>query len=140
MTVAERVANVRAVWPLLAVDDLEASMAFYRDMLGFRLVGQADADGTVFWCRLERDGASIMLQAAELEDDGPASGRGRGVSLYFVCDDVDALHQELSSRGLRLDEPHIAYYAMKQLFVPDPNGYVVCFESHTDTPAEGAGS
>jgi uncharacterized glyoxalase superfamily protein PhnB len=123
---------IRTVWPLLAVDDIEASLVFWRDGLGFTLMEQAETDdGHTFWCRLERDGSSIMLQAAEAED-GPAKERGRGVTLYFVCDDVDAFFEEASSRGLRVDPPTVAYYAMRQLYVPEPNGYFVCFESPVD--------
>jgi len=36
---------------------------------------------------------------------------------------------ELSSGGMQLEPPTVAYYGMKQLFVPEPNGYLLCFES-----------
>ena len=62
---------------------------------------------------------------------GADEGRGRGVCFYFVCDDADAMHAELSSRGLNLERPTVAYYGMTQLFVPEPDGYEVCFESET---------
>ena len=41
------------------------------------------------------------------------------------------MYAELTSRGLRLDPPKVAYYGMKQLFVPEPDGYSICFESET---------
>lgn len=128
MTITGGAAGVRAVWPLLFVQDLEPSIRFFRDRLGFTVVGQADDDGTVYWCRLERGAASIMLQQADAED-GPAEGRGRGVGLFFVCDDVDDLYGEFIRRGLALAPPALADYGMKQVFVPEPNGYHVCFES-----------
>ena len=84
----------------------------------------------MFWCRLERGGSSIMLQQAE-DEDGPAEDRGRGISFYFVCDDADAMYADLLSRGLQLRPPSLAYYGMKQLFVPEPDGYSICFESPT---------
>jgi glyoxylase I family protein len=130
MPIAERTAAVRHLWPLLCVQDMGRSIAFYRDQLGFTLVGQADARGEIFWCRLERGGSSLMLQQAEPED-GPAAGRGRGVGFYFICDDADAMYAELTSRGLQLSPPQVAYYGMKQLFVPEPDGYSICFESES---------
>ena len=39
------------------------------------------------------------------------------------------MHAELSSRGMQLAPPTIAYYGMKQLVVPEPDGYFICFES-----------
>ena len=126
---ASNPAQVHKLWPLLFVQDVDRSLGFYRDQLGFALARRADdASGKLFWCRLERGGASIMLQQADAED-GPAEGRGRGVAFYFICDDADAMHAELNSRGMQLDRPTIAYYGMKQLFVPEPDGYSICFES-----------
>lgn len=123
-------AVIRQLWPLLFVQDIERSVRFYRDQLGFALAGRADAEGRMYWCQLERGGASLMLQQAELED-GPAEGRGCGVAFYFLCDDTDVMHAELVSRGLQLAPPTLAYYGMKQLFVPEPDGYSICFESET---------
>jgi glyoxylase I family protein len=128
MVAPEKVSMIETMWPLLAVDDLAVSLSFWRDRLGFELVGQADSEGQMFWCRLQRGGSSIMLQTADKET-GPAKGRGRGVILYFVCDDVDALYNEVRTRGLRVKPPTVAGYGMRQLSVPEPNGYSVCFES-----------
>ena len=131
MTSMNKSAVVQQLKPLLAVSDIQRSIEFYRDRLGFNLTGQAENDGKMFWCSMERGGSAIMLQQAE-EEDGPAEGRGRGVSFYFVCDDADAIHAELTSRGLQLSPPTMAYYGMRQVVVPEPDGYYFCFES----PAE----
>jgi catechol 2,3-dioxygenase-like lactoylglutathione lyase family enzyme len=128
--VVENAAVVRQLWPLLFVREIDRSVAFYRDQLGFAVVNQSENQGHLFWCRLERGGASIMLQQAD-EEDGPPEGPGRGVAFYFVCDDADVMYAELTSRGLRLDAPTVAYYGMKQLVVPEPDGYFICFESET---------
>jgi len=130
MTTPQHTSPVRELWPLLLVQDIERSLAFYRDRLGFELVGEARSGERMYWCRLQLGGASIMLQQAAAED-GPAEGRGRGVSFYFVCDDADQVFADLTARGLKLDPPSIAYYGMKQLFVPEPDGYSICFESPT---------
>lgn len=121
-------AAVRQLKPLLAVQNIQRSVEFYRDRLGFALTGEAENEGKMFWCSLERGGAAIMLQQAE-EEDGPAKGRGRGISFYFICDDADAIYAELTSRGLKLSPPSVAYYGMKQVVVPEPDGYYLCFES-----------
>ncbi len=120
--------HLHTVWPLLLVRDITRSLAFYRDQLGFDLAGEARLAGKLYWVRLQRGDVSLMLQQAEAED-GPEEGRGRGVSLYFLCGDSDALQAEFRGRGLVLAPPTIAEYGMKQLFVPDPDGYSVCFES-----------
>jgi uncharacterized glyoxalase superfamily protein PhnB len=92
-------AKVRELAPLLAVRDIERSVAFYRDQLGFELAGEARTKGKLFWCRMQRDGAAVMLQQ-DCAEDGPAEGRGRGVIFYFICDDADAMYAELCARGM----------------------------------------
>jgi catechol 2,3-dioxygenase-like lactoylglutathione lyase family enzyme len=130
MTRSERAVIVHQIWPLLVVRDIDRSVEFYRDRLGFSVVGQAESEGRMYWCRLERGGASIMLQEAD-DEDGPAEGRGRGITFYFICEDADAVHADLSARGLQLEPPALAYYGMKQVFLPEPDGYSLCFESPT---------
>jgi uncharacterized glyoxalase superfamily protein PhnB len=128
MTSMSKSAVVRQLRPLLAVSDIQRSVEYYRDRLGFALTGQAENEGKLFWCSMERGGSAIMLQQAE-DEDGPAEGRGRGISFYFDCDDADVVYAELTSRGLHLSPPTIAYYGMKQVVVPEPDGYYLCFES-----------
>jgi len=128
MNTSTKTAVLRQLQPLLTVQDIQRSIAFYRDQLGFNLKGQAENEGEVFWCSMERDGVTIMLQQEE-DEDGPAEGRGRGVSFYFLCEDADAIYAELLSRGLKLAPPAVAYYGMKQVVVPEPDGYSLCFES-----------
>jgi uncharacterized glyoxalase superfamily protein PhnB len=130
MGVTEQTNAVQELWPLLVVADLQRSITFYRDQLGFSVISEAISEGRTFWCRLKRGGASIMLQQAEAED-GSAEGRRRGVAFYFVCDDVDPVYLDLLARGLKLDPPSVAYYGMKQVYVRDPDGYELCFESPT---------
>src|SRR5262245_22539591 len=110
------------LWPLLFVEDMKRSISFYCDRLGFRLVRQAESEGRVFWCRLCRQDCSLMLQQAEAVD-GPAEHRGRGVIFYFVCEDADRMYQELTERGLSLTPPKTAPYGMRQVYLPDPDGY-----------------
>lgn len=127
MANTERPAVVHQMWPLLAVQDIAVSIGFY-ESLGFVVVGRADIDGAVYWCRVERGGASLMLQQADDDDGAPASW-GRGVSFYLVCDDADAVHAECVARGIAVAPVSIADYGMKQVFVPEPDGYTLCFES-----------
>jgi uncharacterized glyoxalase superfamily protein PhnB len=131
MPVDSRVVVVKELVPLLVVADIQRSLAFYRDRLGFELTGTWEPDGKLAWCRLARGGTCLMLQQA-CSEDGPATGRGRGVWLYATCDDADAMHEELTAAGLMLALPEIAFYGMKQLFLHDPDGYVLCFQNSVE--------
>ena len=114
--------------PLLFVSDIQRSISFYCERLGFTLEGEAKSQGRIFWCRLSRQGCSIMLQQEE-EEDRPFDQRGKGIVFYFVCKDADVIYQEFTERGLSLRPPTTAYYGMRQIHVAEPDGYNLCFES-----------
>jgi uncharacterized glyoxalase superfamily protein PhnB len=120
--------EIRELVPLLVVESMSRSVAFYRERLGFELTQSWEPEGVLTWCRLERGGSAIMLQLA-CEEDGPAEGRGRGVTFYFNCNDVMAIHREFAAAGLELPRPERAFYGMDQVYFTDPDGYQLCFQS-----------
>jgi catechol 2,3-dioxygenase-like lactoylglutathione lyase family enzyme len=128
MSTIERTNAIHNLTPLLSVADIEQSVAFYCDVLGFRLSDRWAPEGRLAWCRVERGGSALMLQQAS-EENGPITDRGCGVEFFFLCDDADALHAEFHSRGLDLKHPKVSFYGMNQLFVKDPDGYQLCFQN-----------
>lgn len=128
MSPVRDVAGCRDVWPLLEVSDLEVSLRHYTDRLGFEVVGRAANDRGPYWCRVRRGAVSLMLQQA---DEPLAARPGAGVALYVVCDDVDAFADEIRERGVDALGPFDAPYGMRQLRIPDPDGYEVWFETPT---------
>jgi uncharacterized glyoxalase superfamily protein PhnB len=128
MSEIQRITAIRELVPLLSVQDIDHSAAFYRDQLGFEMTTTWVPNGQLLWCRLQRSGSAIMLQQADAED-GPAENRGHGVHFYFNCDDVDDLCAEFAQRGLHLNPPTLAFYGLKQVFLQDPDGYELCFQS-----------
>lgn len=125
--------TIHELTPLFFVEDIARSLAFYQERLGFGMTQNWSPGGKLAWCRLVRGGAALMLQQAE-EEDGQAAGRGRGVGFFFLCDDANAMHAELTQRGLAVDPPQAAFYGMNQLFVRDPDGYELCFQSAIPNP------
>ena len=129
--------NVKQVVPFFRIADMDASLRFYIDGLGFTLKYKWVPDGKIRWCCLELGGAALMLQ--EYRKDGPNSltdaKLGLGVSLAFQCDDALALYHEFLSRNLQPSEPFVG----NNLWVThllDPDGYRLEFESPTDVPEE----
>lgn len=84
---------------VLVVQDVLRSVAHYRDVLGFHT--EFTYGEPTFYAGVERDAVLIHLQAADKTKRQP----GHGAVNVFVTD-VDALYQELKSRGARLlNEP-----------------------------------
>jgi uncharacterized glyoxalase superfamily protein PhnB len=76
----------------------------------------------------------VMLNTAYEQDTRPANPNFErkaahgDTCLYFSCPDVDAAYRHLKSKGIEVDEPKVAPYGMKQVYVHDPDGYALCFQ------------
>ncbi len=131
-------ANLKQAVPFLGVSDIERSLRFYVDGLGFALKNKWEPEGRIRWCWLTRGGASIMLQEYVKEGHGgrrPEGVLGQGVSLCFQCEDAVALYREFRSRGLGPSEPEVGN-SMWVTVISDPDGYKLDFESMTDVPED----
>jgi lactoylglutathione lyase len=130
--------NVKQVVPFFRIADMDRSLRFYVNGLGFALKNKWVVDEKIRWCWLELGGAALMLQT--FANDGhhvePPSGKlGEGVSIEFQCLDAVALYREFISRGLSASEPQVGN-SMWTTGLTDPDGYRLGFESLTDTPED----
>jgi glyoxylase I family protein len=129
--------EVRGLTPLLQVYDMTTSLRFYRDVLGFEVMTTSpmlDQD-RFHWALLRLGNAELMLNTAyEFDSDRPAepdharTTAHDDIGLFFGCPDVEAAYQELRNKGVRVKEPVVTGYGMKQMYVHDPDGYALCFQ------------
>jgi lactoylglutathione lyase len=134
-TAPEKLAlNIQQVVPFLWVSNLEASLRFYVDGLGFEKTKEWIDDGKLRWCWLQLEGAALMLQQFSPEKRPPGK-LGEGVSLCFQCKDALVIYRAALARGLKPQRPFVGN-AMWATILPDPDGYKLDFESPTNTPEE----
>jgi glyoxylase I family protein len=110
------------------------SLAFYRDVLGFRVDGEVPQNDQCDWVMLTLNGSELMLNTAYETDERPSTPEPARVAahgdviLYFDCDDVDAAYAFLRERVVAAKEPTVSWYGMKQLYLTDPDGYEICLQ------------
>ena len=131
-------ANVRLAVPFFGVTDIDASLHFYVDGLGFTMTRHWAPEGRIRWCWLEQGGAALMLQ--EYWKDGrrggaPAGALGQGISICFMCADAIAIYHQAIARGLSPARPFVGNNLWVTSFT-DPDGYRLDFESPTDVPED----
>lgn len=81
----------------VTVHDVDRAVAFYRDVLGMRLLFQVP-NMAFFDC----GGVRLMLAVPEPEHDHPSS------ILYYKVADIQAAYETLSGRGVAfVDKPHL---------------------------------
>ena len=120
--------NLIATSAILVVPDLDRSIAWYVDRLGFSQPGD-DAEKFRF-AVLEREGAAIMLKES---DTHPPPNRDftPGIDLfdaYIWIRDIQALHEDLKVRGAEIVEgPVERIYGCTEIALHDPDGYRIVF-------------
>src|SRR3954451_278185 len=80
----------------LSVSDIDRSIAWYRDVLGFTLLYKLDEAA---WCEMSTGVARVNVGLGENIERG---GRG-GATLTFGVRGIDAARAELIASGVRLD-------------------------------------
>ena len=106
--------------PVLHVEDVKATAAFYRDVLGFTW-DFGDEAYAVVW----RDNSAIHFVRDE--------GNPRGVHLFQWVKDVDAYHREIVGRGAEIARaPTDQSYGIRELGVLDINGVGIVFGQDID--------
>lgn len=118
------------VAPFFIVRDVTASIAFYRDQLGFELVYMGP-DVDPYFAMVKRDGVHLMLKAIT-PDVQPLPNPSRHAwarwDAYIYTPDPDALAAELSSRGVVFREPlGVNSDQLRGFEVTDTDGYVLYF-------------
>lgn len=145
----------------LTCKDMKASVAFYRDKLGFQMKESWPDDEQPMWCNMLFGGQSVMLGAAmspdtveEMCGGDAASAKiyraaaeefqqhkaGVGLTVYLMVEDVDGYDAEIRKKGIEplRDEPMTQFYGIRECMVTDPDGYRLTF--YTPVTMESCGS
>lgn len=130
--------NVKQAVTFFAVSNIEASVRYYVDGLGFEMTKKWIDEGQLRWCWLQHGDAALMLQQFRTEGHDswvPEGKLGVGVTVCFICEDALVLYREFSARGIQASKPFVGN-AMWVTSLSDPDGYRLDFESDTDVPEE----
>ncbi|HKO62931.1 MAG TPA: glyoxalase superfamily protein [Pyrinomonadaceae bacterium] len=106
----------------LEVNNLEESVHFYSDQLGFE-VEKFDLESEPPMARL-RAGSFKLSLAQHLET---MLTRGRGVNVFIGVDDVDLYHRQLVARDLDVYAPADEGWGGRFITIQDPDKYRLFF-------------
>jgi uncharacterized glyoxalase superfamily protein PhnB len=114
---------------MLEVTDMDETIAFYRDVLGFECANRVDG-----WAALLNNCVEIMicLPNAHTPFDKP---RFTG-SLYMRLDDVDTLWQQVKNKATVVYPLENFHYGMREFAIRDNNGYLLQFGSQIKDPSQ----
>ena len=122
---------LKKLTPNLMVEDVNRTIEFYRDVLGFEVQVTVPEAGQFDWAMLGRDGVTLMFQSrASLGGEIPALADapiGGAVTFYTEVEGVEALHAQLRGRVEIVQALHDTFYGTREFCFRDCNGYLISF-------------
>ena len=127
--------------PVLSVTDVEASLRFYVDRLGFTSPWRYDEGGRARVAQVDRQGCALILA-----DNWPEK---IGKALIFISLNVepatheaataalDGLRAELEARGVAVKE---GWWGYRLLVIDDPDGNQLFFNYPSETASSKRGT
>ena len=123
--------TLQSITPSFTVNDLEKSLAFYRDVLGLEVKERWEEGGKLMGVELGAGTSTFMIGQDDFKK-GRDRKKGVGFRLYCQTDqDVDAMAAGIRGRGGSLtEEPKDESWGGRAFTVTDPDGFVITISSH----------
>jgi uncharacterized glyoxalase superfamily protein PhnB len=122
--------TLRTASPSFTVNDLDRSLSWYRDVLGFGVEEKWENEGKVIGVSLKAGDVSFMIG----QDDwrkGRDRKKGEGFRIY--CEtrrSVDDLAKSIQANGGRLDQgPTDQPWGVRDISLTDPDGFKITIAS-----------
>ena len=117
--------------PSFTVNDIEKSMAWYRDVLGFTVGERWEDGGKLLGAEMAAGDASFMIGQDDWKK-GRDRIKGVGVRMYCTTDqDIDTLAARIKANGGTLEGPKDTQWNTRELSVDDPDGYKITISKET---------
>jgi catechol 2,3-dioxygenase-like lactoylglutathione lyase family enzyme len=111
---------VTSMTPMLTVPNIDKSVGFYTDTLGFSVVNQMEG-----WAVVQKDGFEVMF--ALPNEHVPFEKPHFTGSIYFNVDDVETVWAKLKERVKVVYDLETFPYGMKEFAILDGDGYLLQF-------------
>ena len=123
---------IHQVVPQFFTVNLDATLSFYREALGFET--QFIYGEPPFYAGAIRDGQSIFFRVIDQPQPAdPLKDKEERLDAYIVVEDIDALHAEYSSRRVIFARDIASQpWSFREFVVRDCDGRLLCFGKSTE--------
>ena len=134
--------DLKKLTPNLMVEDVNHTVSFYGDVLGFEFVMAVSTDGQEIITTWQNDkpldfalmkcgSVEVMFQARKsLSEEFPALdglALGGSLTLYIAVTGIKEIHAELTGKATIIKELQTTFYGMQEFYIQDCNGYIIGF-------------
>jgi len=117
--------------PECGVLDVNKTVEWYKDNLGFELITSVPQSGKYEWALMKKDSVEIMFQtqkslSEELPSlkENPSPGQ---MILYIGVENIEKIYADLKDKIKIIKELHKTFYESKEFAIRDCNSFTVLF-------------
>jgi len=124
--------KITSVSPSFTVDDLPKSLAWYTDVVGFKIGEKWERDGKLMGVELSAGDVGFMIGQDDWKK-GRDRKKGEGFRIYLETkQNLDALAEAIESRGDKLDSPPAdTPWGTRDFTLSDPDGFKITIATPT---------
>lgn len=124
--------KLNSLTPNLMVNDVEETIEYYTDILGFTVLMTVPEKGKLDWAMVKRNDVVMMFQSKKsLSSELPrlaGEKPGGGLTFYIKVDRITELHEQLFHNEVEIiSDLESTFYNTIEFSVVDINGYVLTF-------------
>jgi catechol 2,3-dioxygenase-like lactoylglutathione lyase family enzyme len=109
---------------MIYAKDVNRALAFYRDLLGFKLIEDFRYDGRPVYARLRAPGGDGTIALHQAGPGAPMASEG--VRLYFEVANLDDFCRSLMRKGFYITQmPRMMEWGWRHAYLNDPDGHEI---------------
>ena len=122
---------MKKLTPNLMVIDVNKTIDFYKNILGFKTIMTVQEEGVFQWAMMKNGNVEVMFQSKEnLSKEIPeleSKEIGGSLTLYIDVPDVKTLYEKVKGKVTIVQDMHATFYGTSEFSVKDINGYILAF-------------
>jgi len=134
--------NIKSLTPNILVEDVQKTVEFYIDLLGFAYVMGVDDEKQLYleynkdqalgFVILQKESTQLMFQSISNANSDLGASLKRdssitNIALYFEIEGFDDFYEKIKNIVTIVNEPRHTFYGMKEFFIKDNDGNFVGF-------------
>ncbi len=124
--------KLNSLTPNLMVSDVEETIEYYTDTLGFTLLMTVPETGKLDWAMVKRNDVVLMFQTKKSLSSGlprlAGEKPGGGLTFYIKVDRITELHEEFFNNEVEIiSDLESTFYNTIEFSIVDVNGYILTF-------------
>ncbi len=122
---------LQSITPNLMVRDVNSTIDFYTELLGFTCIQTVPEAGIFDWAMVQSNGVDLMFQQEKSIKDEyselESQSGGGALTLYIRVKEIEKFYNEINDKVTVIKALSKTFYGANEFAIVDPNGFILTF-------------